>query len=127
VPNDVIVGYITRGRGVTIHRRDCANILRLKDEDRERLIDVEWGDAPDRLFPVDIQIQAYDRPGLLRDVSAVLANDKINVLGMHTLTDKRDMIATMELSAEVTDMGQLSRVLSRIGQLPNIIEVKRKV
>jgi GTP pyrophosphokinase len=127
VPNDVIVGYITRGRGVTIHRRDCANILRLKDEDRERLIDVEWGDAPDRLFPVDIQIQAYDRPGLLRDVSAVLANDKINVLGMHTLTDKSDMIATMELNAEVTDMGQLSRVLSRIGQLPNIIEVKRKV
>jgi len=127
VPNDVIVGYITRGRGVTIHRRDCANILRLKDEDRERLIDVEWGDAPDRLFPVDIQIQAYDRPGLLRDVSAVLANDKINVLGMHTLTDKSDMIATMELNAEVTDMGQLSRVLSRIGQLPNIIEVRRKV
>ncbi|UCE77512.1 MAG: GTP diphosphokinase [Gammaproteobacteria bacterium] len=127
VPNDVIVGYITRGRGVTIHRRDCANILRLKDEDRDRLIDVEWGDSPDRLFPVDIQIQAYDRPGLLRDVSAVLANDKINVLGMHTRTDKKDLIATMELHAEVTDMGQLSRVLSRIGQLPNIIEVRRKV
>jgi GTP pyrophosphokinase len=127
VPNDVIVGYITRGRGVTIHRRDCANILRLKDEDRDRLIDVEWGDSPDRLFPVDIQIQAYDRPGLLRDVSAVLANDKINVLGMHTLTDKKDLIAKMELHAEVTDMGQLSRVLSRIGQLPNVIEVRRKV
>jgi GTP pyrophosphokinase len=127
VPHDVIVGYITRGRGVTIHRRDCTNILRLKDEDRDRLIDVEWGGASDRLFPVDIQIQAYDRPGLLRDVSAVLANDKINVLGMHTLTDKKDMIATMELHAEVTDIGQLSRVLSRIGQLPNIIEVKRKV
>jgi len=127
VPHDVIVGYITRGRGVTIHRRDCANILRLKDEDRDRLIDVEWGDSPDRLFPVDIQIQAYDRPGLLRDVSAVLANDKINVLGMQTLTDKKDMIATMDLHAEVTDIDQLSRVLSRIGQLPNIIEVKRKV
>ena len=127
VPHDVIVGYITRGRGVTIHRRDCANILRLKDEDRDRLIDVEWGDSPDRLFPVDIQIQAYDRPGLLRDVSAVLANDKINVLGMHTLTDKKDMTATMELRAEVTDIDQLSRVLSRIGQLPNIIEVKRRV
>ncbi len=127
VPHDVIVGYITRGRGVTIHRRDCANILRLKDEDRDRLIDVEWGDSPDRLFPVDIQIQAYDRPGLLRDVSAVLANDKINVLGMQTVTDKKDMIAKMELHAEVIDIGQLSRVLSRIGQLPNVIEVKRKV
>jgi GTP pyrophosphokinase len=127
VPNDPIVGYITRGRGVTIHRLDCVNILRLKDEDRDRLIDVEWGHSPDRLFPVDIEIEAYDRPGLLRDVSAVLANDKINVVGMHTLTDKTDMVAKMELRAEVTDIGQLSRVLTRIGQLANVIEVKRKV
>ncbi|MGD2075045.1 MAG: GTP diphosphokinase [Gammaproteobacteria bacterium] len=127
VPHDSIVGYITRGRGVTIHRRDCANILRLRNEDRNRLIDVEWGDSPDQLFPVDIQIEAYDRPGLLRDISGLLANDKINVVGMHTQTDKERMVARMELHAEVTDIGQLSRVLSRIGQLSNVIEVKRKV
>ena len=127
VPNDAIVGYITRGRGVTIHRRDCANVLRLKDEDRDRLIDVEWGTLPDRVFPVDIQIQAYDRPGLLRDVSTLLANDQINVLGVNTYTDTKDLVARMELHIEVTDIGQLSRILSRIGQLPNLIEVKRKV
>jgi len=127
VPNDAIVGYITRGRGVTIHRRDCVNVLRLEDEDRDRLIDVEWGALPDRVFPVDIQLQAYDRPGLLRDVSALLANDRINVLGVNTSTDKKDMIACMELHVEVTDIGQLSRILSRMGQLPNIIEVRRKV
>jgi len=127
VPSDVIVGYITRGRGVTIHRRDCANVLSLKDEDRDRLIDVEWGALPDRVFPLDIQLQAYDRPGLLRDVSALLANDRVNVLGINTSTDKRNMIAFMELHVEVTDIGQLSRILSRMGQLPNIIEVKRKV
>ncbi len=127
VPNDAIVGYITRGRGVTIHRRDCANVLRLKDEDRDRLIDVEWGALPDRVFPVDIQIQAYDRPGLLRDVSTLLANDQINVLGVNTYTDTKDLVARMELHIEVTDIGQLSRILSRIGQLPNLIEVKRKV
>jgi GTP pyrophosphokinase len=126
VPNDAIVGYITRGRGVTIHRRDCPNVLRLKEGDRDRLIDVEWGMLPERVFPVDIAIQAYDRPGLLRDVSSVLANDRINVLGVNTYTDKKDMIARMELHAEVTDIGQLSKILSRIGQLPNIIEVKRK-
>jgi GTP pyrophosphokinase len=126
VPNDAIVGYITRGRGVTIHRHDCANVLRLKDEDRNRLIDVEWGTLPDRVFPVDIQLQAYDRPGLLRDVSALLANDRVNVMGVNTHTDRKDMIARMELHVEVTDIGQLSRILSRIGQLPNIIEVKRK-
>ena len=127
VPNDAIVGYITRGRGVTIHRRDCANVLRLKDEDRDRLIDVEWGALPDRVFPVDIQIQAYDRPGLLRDVSALLANDQVNVLGVNSYTDTKDLVARMELHIEVTDIGQLSRILSRIGQLPNLIEVKRKV
>jgi GTP pyrophosphokinase len=126
VPNDAIVGYITRGRGVTIHRQDCANVLRLKDEDRDRLIDVEWGARPDRVFPVDIQLQAYDRPGLLRDVSGLLANDRVNVMGVNTVTDRKDMIARMELHIEVTDIGQLSRILSRIGQLPNIIEVKRK-
>ncbi len=127
VPNDAIVGYITRGRGVTIHRRDCANVLRLKDEDRDRLIDVEWGALPDRVFPVDIQIQAYDRPGLLRDVTTLLANDHINVLGINTCTDRKDLVARMEVHIEVTDIGQLSRILSRIGQLPNIIEVRRKV
>jgi GTP pyrophosphokinase len=127
VPNDAIVGYITRGRGVTIHRRDCANVLGLKDEDRDRLIDVEWGALPDRVFPVDIQLRAYDRPGLLRDVSALLANDRINVLGVNTSTDKSNMTARMEMHVEVTDIGQLSRILSRMGQLPNIIEVKRRV
>ena len=127
VPNDAIVGYITRGRGVTIHRRDCANVLRLKNEDRERLIDVEWGSQPDQVFPVDIQLQAYDRPGLLRDISTLLANDRVNVMGINTHTDKQDMVARMELHVEVTDIGQLSRILSRIGQLPNIIEIRRKV
>jgi GTP pyrophosphokinase len=127
VPNDAIVGYITRGRGVTIHRSDCANVLRLKDEDRERLIDVEWGSQPDQVFPVDIELQAYDRPGLLRDISALLANDRVNVMGINTHTDKQDLVARMELHVEVTDIGQLSRILSRIGQLPNVIEVRRKV
>jgi GTP pyrophosphokinase len=111
---------------VTIHRQDCANVLRLREKDRDRLIDVEWGARPDHVFPVDIHLQAYDRPGLLRDVSALLANDRVNVIGVNTYTDQEDMIARMELHIEVTDIGQLSRVLSRIGQLPNIIEVKRK-
>lgn len=127
VPDDSIVGYITRGRGVTIHRSDCPNVLRLKEQDRERFIDVEWGDTPASVFPVDISITAYDRPGLLRDVSNVLANDRINMLGVNTYTDRKEMLAHMELQAEVTDVGQLSRVLDRIGQLSNVIEVRRKV
>ena len=127
VPNDHIVGYITRGRGVTIHRSDCSNVLRLKETDRDRLIDVEWGGAPDKVFPVTVNVIAYDRQGLLRDISSVLANDKINLIEVKTSTDKKDMVALMELILEVEDISQLSRILSRIGQLPNIIEVKRKM
>ena len=127
VPNDPIVGYITRGRGVTIHRLDCGNVLRLQGEERDRLIEVEWGDASDAGYPVDIAVEAYDRSGLLRDITSVLANEKINLNGVNTLTDKRDGIARMSLTLEITDIGQLSRVLTRIGQLPNVVEARRKV
>jgi GTP pyrophosphokinase len=125
VPNDPIVGYITRGRGVTIHRQDCGNILRLKAEDHDRLIEVEWGASGDAGYPVDISIEAYDRPGLLRDITAVFANDRINLLGVNTATDIHDGIARMSLTVEISDIGQLSRVLTRIGQLPNVVEAKR--
>jgi len=127
VPNDPIVGYITRGRGVTIHRQDCGNVLRLQGEDRDRLIEVEWGSRDDDTYQVDIAVEAYDRSGLLRDITAVLANDKINMLGTNTLTDKQDGIARMNLTLEIADIRQLSRVLAKIGQLANVIEARRKV
>ncbi|MDX2458003.1 MAG: GTP diphosphokinase [Gammaproteobacteria bacterium] len=127
VPNDPIIGYITRGRGVTIHRQDCGNVLRLQGEDRDRLIEVEWGSASDESYLVDIAVEAYDRSGLLRDITAVLANDKINLNGVNTATDERDGIARMSLTLEIADIGQLSRVLTKIGQLPNVVEARRKV
>ena len=127
VPNDPIVGYITRGRGVTIHRQDCGNVLRLQGEDRDRLIEVEWGAASTEGYQVDIAVEAYDRSGLLRDITSVLANEKINLIGVNTLTDKHDGIARMSLTLEITDIGQLSRVLTKIGQLPNVVEARRKV
>jgi len=127
VPNDPIVGYITRGRGVTIHRQDCGNMLRLQGQDRDRLIEVEWGLPSEAGYLADIAIEAYDRSGLLRDITAVLANEKINLNGVHTATDKSDGIARMSLTVEIADIGQLSRVLTQIGQLPNVIEARRKV
>ena len=127
VPNDPIVGYITRGRGVSIHRRDCGNVLRLEGEDRDRLIEVEWGAAADETYPVNIAVEAYDRSGLLRDITAVLANEKINLNGVNTATDKQDGIARMSLALEIADINQLSRVLTQIGQLPNVVVARRKV
>ncbi|MFN2309206.1 MAG: GTP diphosphokinase [Gammaproteobacteria bacterium] len=125
VPNDPIVGYITRGRGVTIHRRDCPNLLRLAATERERLLEVEWGGAAGAVYPVNIEILAYDRAGLLRDITAVLANEKVNVIGVNTYTDKQDAAAHMQLTLEIRDIGELSRVLSRLSQVSNVIEVRR--
>ena len=127
VPRDPIVGYITRGRGVTIHRRDCPNALRLQATDQERLIEVDWGRSPGTAWPVDIDVLAYDRAGLLRDVTAVLANDRINVLGVNSTTDPMDGMARIRLTVEIGDMAQLSRILSRIGQLRNVVEARRRV
>jgi len=127
VPNDPIVGYITRGRGVTIHRRDCGNILRLQGDELDRLIEVEWGRPAEEGYQTDISVQAYDRPGLLRDITAILANEKINLNGVNTTTDKQDGIARMNMSLEISDVGQLSRVLTQIGQLSNVVEARRKI
>lgn len=126
VPHDPIIGYITRGRGVTIHRRDCPNVLRLADQEQERLLEVEWGGAAHDIYPVEVQVLAYDRAGLLRDITAILANERINVIEVNTYSDKVDHVAHMKLTLEIRDIAELSRVLSRIGQLPNILEVKRR-
>jgi len=126
VPQDPIVGYITRGRGVTIHRRDCPNALRLAEQERERMLEVGWGNAAEDVYPVEIEILAYDRAGLLRDITSVLANEKINVIGVNTHTDKTDYAAHMRLTLEIRSIGELSRVLGRIGQLPNVLEVRRR-
>ena len=125
VPNDPIVGYITRGRGVTIHRSDCPNVLRLKGTDRDRLIEVEWGSGQKETYPVDVMILAYDRSGLLRDITTILASENINVLAVNTYTDRKDYVAHMRLTLEIGNLSELSRVLGRIGQLPNVLEVHR--
>ncbi len=119
-PGDEIVGYITRGRGATIHRSDCPNILRIKD--RERLARVSWGE-PKSTYPVDIRIKAFDRDGLLRDVSTVIAEESINMKQVHI--DVSDNQATFDLTLEVGNISQLSRVLTILENLPNVMEARR--
>ena len=128
VPGDTeIVGYITRGRGVTIHRRDCANVLRLMERSPERLIAVDWGGAGNvTTYPVDVYIEAFDRPGLLHDIAGIVANQKINMSAVNTVTVRSENLARVTATLEVTDIDQLSRVLAMIEQLPNITEVRRR-
>ena len=125
VPGDPIIGYITLGRGVTVHRADCATAMQLQDRDSDRLIEVSWGGEPIQTYPVEIYIKAYDRSGLLRDVSQMLANDKINVLEVSTRTNKDDNYAAMLLTVEVPNINMLGRLLARISQLPNVMEARR--
>ena len=124
-PFEPIAGYITQGRGVTIHRQDCTNFLGLANQHHERVIEVGWGETP-ATYPVDIMIVARDRSGLLRDITSILANDSVNVLRADTLTDKETSIARMGLTLEIIDVVQLSRVLDKISQLPNIMAAYRK-
>ncbi|WP_185266365.1 GTP diphosphokinase [Halopseudomonas xiamenensis] len=125
VPGDPIIGYITVGRGVTVHRADCATAMQLQDRESERLIEVSWGGEPVQTYPVEIYIKAYDRAGLLRDVSQLLANEKINVLEASTRTNRDDNYASMLLTLEIPNLHLLGRLLARISQLPNVVEARR--
>jgi len=125
VPGEQIIGYITQGRGVTIHRQDCPNILQLRAEEPGRIVDVEWGTQARTQYPVDVEIEAWDRSGLLRDVTHVLSHDRVNVLSVNTATDKRDNIARIRITLEVDGLESLGRIFSRIQQLPNVIDIKR--
>jgi len=120
VPGDDIVGYITRGRGVTIHRQDCPNIL--QKTENERIIKVNWGTAP-KTYPVPVEIRAYDRQGLMGDISTVLNEESINILDVNLKVSHH--LASLNLVLEVGDIAQLSRVLSRIENLPNVTEAHR--
>jgi len=119
-PGDQIVGYITRGRGATIHRQDCPNILRLKD--RERLLQVDWGRS-ERTYPVPVSIKAYDRQGLMGDISNLLDGENVNIVDVTVKVNRS--LADLHLIVEVRDLAQLSRILTRIENLPNVLEAQR--
>jgi GTP pyrophosphokinase len=122
LPGEEIVGYVTRGRGVTVHRRDCLNVLRLND--RDRLIDVDWGSEP-QTVPVAAHIKAYDRTGLLHEIAGVISNEKINMSAVNVSRERN--IATLYITLEISDIAQFSRVLTKIESLPNVIEAKRHI
>jgi GTP pyrophosphokinase len=122
MPGDNIMGYITRGRGVTVHKQECPNIVSLKDP--ERLIDVSWGGMDDeKRFAVPVEIIAYDREGLMRDITAVIADEKINIAEVQVATKQE--IATFHITMEISDNRQLTRILSKIEQLVSVVEAYR--
>ncbi|MDY6828747.1 MAG: GTP diphosphokinase [Pseudomonadota bacterium] len=125
LPGDSVVGYITRGRGVSVHRADCSNLIQLEDSEPRRIVAVEWGEQPADNYPVDILIEAIDREGLLRDVSTVLARESINVVSVNTQSHRQTHTANMKLTIEVPSFETLGRALAAISQLPNVIDARR--
>ncbi len=121
VPGDQIVGYVTRARGVTVHRADCQNVL--NEEEQERLVEVDWG-APAKFYPVAIRIEAWDRVGLLRDITLVVTEDKVNMEGVRT-DERGDGSVAVVATLEVTGIEQLSRLLSRIQIIRGVRNVER--
>ncbi|HEY6074414.1 MAG TPA: ACT domain-containing protein, partial [Anaerolineales bacterium] len=121
-PGDQIIGYITRGRGATIHRQDCPNILRLGLQDRERLVRVDWGREA-RTYPVPIRIRAYDRQGLMGDISNMLDGEGVNIADVKVNVNRS--LAELRLVVEVQDIAQLSKILTKLENVPNVTEAHR--
>jgi GTP pyrophosphokinase len=122
LPGDKIIGYITQGRGITVHRRDCPNIVH--EEEKERLVKVEWG-AVAQVYPVTIQVDAWDRVGLVRDISAIIAEEGVNLTEVN-MDNHRDDSVTLHFTLEVKNAAQLSKIMSRIHSVWNVVSVTRK-
>jgi len=124
LPGDPIVGYITQGRGVSIHKSDCSNLLNLMQSHTNRITQVSWGESPANLYPLELFIRAYDRRGLLKDITITLANEDVNVLAMNTVSQD-DGTADVTIRLEVTGLQHLGQIINKIQMLPNIFDVYR--
>ncbi|WP_241697064.1 bifunctional (p)ppGpp synthetase/guanosine-3',5'-bis(diphosphate) 3'-pyrophosphohydrolase [Mariprofundus sp. KV] len=126
VPGDEIIGFITQGKGISVHRPDCINILNLEHDKQKRLIAVEWADHEYQTFEINLAIEAIDRTGLLKDVTSILSDLKVNVLSVQTLSNRDTQMADMQIMMEIKDLEQLQKVTDKIMQLPNVLKVYRQ-
>ncbi|MEO7757573.1 MAG: bifunctional (p)ppGpp synthetase/guanosine-3',5'-bis(diphosphate) 3'-pyrophosphohydrolase [Dokdonella sp.] len=125
LPGDAIAGYITRGRGVSVHRSDCAQLGKLRERDPDRVIAVEWGRRSQRAYEVDIVVKGYDRKWLHKDVSNAIAAENVHVIALTAHIDARKGVVEMNYALRVNDFGQLSGVLAHLLSVPNVIEARR--
>jgi len=125
LPGDEVIGYVTRGRGVTVHRADCAALARLRERDPARVIEVRWHSAPDRAYEVDIAVVGYDRRDLQRDVTNVVANSGARIVASDSRSDGDLGELTMHFTLRVRDYGVLSSLLTRLAALPNVTDARR--
>lgn len=125
LPGDAISGFITRGRGVSVHRADCAQLARLRERDASRIVLVEWGRRAQATYDVDVVVRGYDRKWLHKDVSNAIASANVQVVAVDARVDPRKGIAEMNYALRVADFGQLSGVLAQLLAVPNVIDARR--
>ncbi len=125
LPGDRVLGYITRGRGVSIHREDCPNIQFLRGQP-ERLVEVEWESSHDGVHQVEIEVEALDRVGLLKDMLAAVTETRTNVVSVNARV-RKDKVGIVNLVVDIRNVTQLTAVMQRIGQLPEVYSVERVV
>ncbi|MFT5658496.1 MAG: GTP pyrophosphokinase [Gammaproteobacteria bacterium] len=125
VPGDLIIGFITVGSGITIHKHHCPNMLALPEDKRQRLIEVEWGQSADSVYPVEISLTAFRRTNLMQDISSILANQKINLLDINSTTNKAEQMVYTKLTIEIQSIDDLVSIIEKLSQLPNVQDVKR--
>ncbi|WP_288475579.1 GTP diphosphokinase [uncultured Pantoea sp.] len=125
IPGDDIVGFITHGRGISIHRADCDQLSELISTAPERIVDAVWGESYSSGYSLVVRVTANDRSGLLRDITTILANEKVNVLGVSSRSDTKKQLATIDMDIEIYNHQVLGRVLSRLNQVPDIIDARR--
>lgn len=125
LPGDEVLGYITLGRGVSIHRQDCVNIIHATEKQRQRFLQVSWGKTVRENYVVHLLIQAFDRAGLLRDITSLLSNENANVHALELKTDQENNTTQINLTIAVDGLNNLSRIISRLQQVPNVVEARR--
>lgn len=125
VPGDDISGFITQGRGISVHRQDCEQLANSLYQQPERFVEVQWGGDDKQSYQASTLIIASDRQGLFRDISTIIANEKVSIIGIESHSDTTKNTMSMKISMEVTSSELLSRVLEKIRQLDDVIEVKR--
>ncbi len=125
LPGDDVIGFITIGSGVTIHKKNCNNIEALPDHKRARLIEVEWGSGSGSVFSAQIELMAFNRSGLLRDISNVLANEKVNVVDIQSNTNKIEQTVKAVLNIEVKSVDQLVLMMDKLSNINNVMSVQR--
>lgn len=125
IPGDEIKGFITRGRGISIHRADCEQLAELERHVPERIVEAVWGDHSINNAVLSIRVIANDRSGLLRDITTLLSNEKVNVLNLASHSDTKKQLATVDMDVQLNHLDALSRLLARLNQLPDVIEAKR--